>query len=131
MSVTGLCYPHRWDLLHLLRRFPRSFLVEVVFLLVGIIVGPDPPIGGNHLPLNIASHPENPTPVKPHDRAITYIRLTPRSLLQLRLGYAVLREGAGDGDTRTCACSLGRGPVMYNASRVTYVVLYCSVLWRF
>jgi hypothetical protein len=66
-----------------------------VFLLTGIVVGPDPPIGGNHLPLNIASHPENPTPVKPHDRAITYIRLNPQPLLQLGFGYAVLREGPG------------------------------------
>jgi hypothetical protein len=47
-----------------------------VLLLTGTAVGPDPPIGGNHLPLNITSHPEKPAPVKPHHRAITYIRLT-------------------------------------------------------
>ena len=107
--MTGLCYFHRWDLFHLLQRFPRSFQAEAVFLLTGIVAGPDPPIGDNHIPLNIASHPEKHTPVKPHDRAITYIRPTPRSLVQLGFGYAVLREGSGNEDTRSCACSLGPG----------------------
>ena len=105
--MAGLCYLHRWDLLHFLWRLPRSFLAEVVFLLTGIVVGPDPPIRDSHLPFNIASYPEKPALGKLHDRAITYVRITPQSLFQLGLGYAALREGARNEDTSPRACSFG------------------------
>ena len=107
VSVAKLCYLRRWDLLHFLRQFPRSFLAEVVFLLTGIVIAPDPPIRDSHLPFSIASYPEKPTLGKLHDRVITHVRLTHRASLLPESGYAVLRGGDGNGDIRPCVCGLG------------------------
>jgi hypothetical protein len=102
--VLKLCYFHRWDLLHFLRRFPKSFLLEVLFLLTGIEIVPDPPIVDSHLPFNIASYPEKLILGKPSDRIIIRVRLVRRSSLLPGLDYAVLRGGDKDEDVRSCAC---------------------------
>jgi hypothetical protein len=106
--VAKLFYLHRWDLLHFLRRLPRSFLAEAIFLLTGIVIAPDHPIRDNHLPFYIASYPEKPTLGKSHDRTIIGFRFAHRSSQLPGLGYVVLQRGDGDGDEdiRSRACGL-------------------------
>jgi hypothetical protein len=105
ISVAKLCYLRRLDLLHFLRRLPRSFLAEVVFLLAGKVL--DPPIRDSRLPFDPVSYPEKPTPSRPHDRTVTRVRLTRRSSLLPELSYMVLRGGNGSKDIESRAGSLG------------------------
>jgi hypothetical protein len=101
ISAAKLCYLHRLDLLHFLRRLPRSFLAEVVFLLTGIVRSP--PTRDAHLPFNIASYPEKPTLAKPTDRTITHDRRTRQPPLPPWLSYAARRRG--DRDIESCDSS--------------------------
>jgi hypothetical protein len=68
ISVVKLSYLRRLDLLHSLRRVPRSFRAEVVFLITGNESGP--PIKGSHLPFHITPSPETSTLGKPDDQSI-------------------------------------------------------------
>ena len=64
ISVVKLCYLHRLDLLHSLRRVPRSFLAEVVFLITGN--ESNPPIEESPLPFHI--HIKLSSEKSTHDR---------------------------------------------------------------
>ena len=78
--------------------------MEVLFLLTGIEIVPDPPIVDSHLPFNITSYPEEPTLGKPSDRIIIRVRLIRRSSLLPGLDYTVMRGEDKDEDVRPCAC---------------------------
>jgi hypothetical protein len=82
--VVKLCYLHRLDLLHSLRRVPRSFRAEAVFLLTGNESGA--PTEDSPLPLHIILSPERSTLDKSDDQSIQEELVSiqfPKSSLQL------------------------------------------------
>ena len=84
ISVVKLCYFRRLDLLHSLRRVPRSFRAEVAFLLTGNESGP--PTEDSPLPFHITLSPKKSTLDKPDDQSIQEASVSipsPRFSLQL------------------------------------------------
>ena len=78
IPTVNLVYASRWDMLHLIRRLPRSFLTEVTFLLTG--VEPYGPIQDTHLPFNATPDLEKLTSGKLCDQIIMSVRSTHQPL---------------------------------------------------